>query len=44
MKSQTNRRRDVAMFLVALLTLLFIAGDHPLVEHWGDVAMSSNEE
>ncbi len=44
MKSQSNRRRDGAMFLVALLALLFIAGDHPLVEHWGDVAMSSNEE
>lgn len=44
MNSQSNRRRDVAMFLVALLTLLFIAGDHPLVEHWGDIAMSSNEE
>jgi hypothetical protein len=44
MKSQSNSRRDAAMFLVALLTLLFIAGDHPLVEHWGDVAMSSNEE
>ena len=38
MKSQSNRRRDVAMFLVALLTLLFIAGDHPLGEHWGDTA------
>lgn len=44
MKGQSHSRRDAAMFLVALLTLLFIAGDHPLVEHWGDVATSSNEE
>ncbi len=44
MKRQSNRWRDAALFLVALLALLFIAGDHPLVEHWGDVAMSSNEE
>lgn len=42
MKSQVNRRRDAAMFLVALLALLFVAGDHPLVEHWGDVASSGN--
>ena len=44
MKGQSNRRRDAAMFLVALLSLLFIAGDHPLLGHWGDVATSSNEE
>ena len=26
---------------IAALALLFIAGDHPLVEHWGDVASSN---
>lgn len=42
MKSQLNRRRDAALFLVALLALLFIAGDYPLLGHWGDVASSNS--
>lgn len=44
MKGQSNSRRGMGLFLVALLSLLFIAGDHPLLGHWGDIAMSSNEE
>jgi hypothetical protein len=35
-----NRKQKVLMFLVAVIALLFIAGDHPLVDHWGDVASS----
>lgn len=38
MKGQLDSRRSMALFLVALLTLLFIAGDHPLNGHWGDTA------
>jgi len=44
MRGQLNNRRGVLMFLVALIALLFFAGDHPLLDHWGDVATSSNEE
>jgi hypothetical protein len=35
-----NRKQKVSMFLVAVVALLFIAGDHPLIDHWGDVASS----
>ncbi len=35
-----NRKKIVVLCVVAALTLLFVAGDHPLVEHWGDVASS----
>lgn len=44
MKPQLNSRRSALSIAIALLTLLFIAGDHPLLDHWGDVATSSNEE
>lgn len=39
-----NRKTKLWLFLIAGLVLLFVAGDHPLIEHWGDVASSSNEE
>lgn len=35
-----NRKHRIGLLLVALGALLFIAGNHPLVEHWGDVASS----
>lgn len=35
-----NRRKAFLIFLVAGLSLLLIAGDHPLFEHWGDTASS----
>ncbi|HEY1407350.1 MAG TPA: hypothetical protein VF434_00325 [Promineifilum sp.] len=35
-----NRNKRVVLFLIACLVLLFVAGDHPLVEHWGDIAQS----
>lgn len=41
MTGKLNNRRGVLMFLVALIALLFFAGDHPLLDHWGDVATSS---
>ncbi len=36
----SNKKR-FAWLLIAALALLFIAGDHPLFEHWGDVASSN---
>ncbi len=39
-----NRKIRLSLFLIAGLALLFLAGDHPLLDHWGDVATSSNEE
>ncbi len=33
-------KRKVLLLIVAALALLLIAGDHPLVEHWGDTASS----
>lgn len=35
-----NRKTKLWLFLIAGLVLLFVAGDHPLVEHWGDTASS----
>ena len=35
-----NHKKRIALFLVVGLMLLFVAGDHPLVEHWGDTASS----
>lgn len=37
-----NRKTNLSLLLIAGLVLLFVAGDHPLVEHWGDVATSSS--
>lgn len=37
-----KRKANLSLFLIAGLVLLFVAGDHPLVEHWGDVATSSS--
>jgi len=35
-----NRKTRVSLFLIAGLVLLFLAGDHPLMGHWGDTASS----
>lgn len=35
-----NRKSRLLLFLIAGLALLLFAGDHPLVEHWGDTASS----
>lgn len=35
-----NRKSRLLLFLIAGLALLLFAGDHPLVEHWGDMASS----
>lgn len=35
-----NRKTRLSLFLIAGLGLLLFAGDHPLVEHWGDTASS----
>ncbi len=37
-----KRKANLSLFFIAVLVLLFVAGDHPLVEHWGDVATSSS--
>lgn len=43
--SVPNESQDkMSLFLIAGLALLFLAGDHPLLDHWGDVATSSNYE
>lgn len=34
-------RKNLIVVMTSLLALLLIAGDHPLVEHWNDVASSN---
>lgn len=38
MRTQLNTRHRVALFVMALVVLLLVAADHPLDDHWGDVA------
>lgn len=39
-----NRRTKLSLLLISGMVLLFLAGDHPLLDHWGDVAQSGDAD